>query len=181
MRIAVLSDSHDHIPNLYHAVQRANQAQAELLIHCGDLISPFMLNYLNGFDGPVHLIYGNNIGDQHLIATRCHTTFTNLHHHDFHGTLLVKGWRIAINHYPDLARQLALSGEYDLVCYGHDHIFHSEIIDSCLLVNPGDLLGKDNRPSFALVDLPHKRVYREYVGTKLDDFAKNQKLKSHAS
>ena len=71
MRIAILSDSHDHIPNLRRAVSRANSEGAELLIHCGDLISPFMLPCLDGFNGPVHLIYGNNPGDQHLIASRC--------------------------------------------------------------------------------------------------------------
>jgi putative phosphoesterase len=64
MRIAILSDSHDHIPNLKRAVRLANSEGAELLIHCGDLISPFMLPCLDGFNGPVHLIYGNNPGDQ---------------------------------------------------------------------------------------------------------------------
>lgn len=168
MRIAVLSDSHDHIPNLHHAVQRANQEQADLLLHCGDLISPFMLRYLHAFRGPVHLIYGNNIGDQHLIATRCGPVFANLHHHGSHGAIIINGWRIAMNHYPDLARQLALSGKYDLVCYGHDHLFHSESIGDCLLVNPGDLLGKDECPSFALVNLEQKLVHRKYVGAQLE-------------
>lgn len=167
MRIAVLSDSHDHIPNLHRAVHRANQAQADLLIHCGDLISPFMLRYLHAFNGPVHLIYGNNTGDQHLISTRCGTVFENIHHHGTHGAITAGGWRIAFIHYPELARELARSGEYHLVCYGHDHLFHSERVGACLLVNPGDLLGKDEDPSFALVDLEEKMVHREFVGSKL--------------
>jgi predicted phosphodiesterase len=73
-----------------------------------------------------------------------------------------------LNHYPELARQLAQCGEYDLVCYGHDHTFHVQRIGRCLLVNPGDLLGKDDRPSFALVHLAERRVQREYVGTQID-------------
>nr|WP_321466306.1 YfcE family phosphodiesterase [uncultured Desulfobulbus sp.] len=166
MRIAVLSDSHDHIPNLHMAVQKANQAQADLLIHCGDLISPFMLRYLHAFNGPVHLIYGNNAGDQHLISARCGTMFANIYHHGTHGWIAVEGWRIAFNHYPKLARELARSGSFHLVCYGHDHIFHSERLGACLLVNPGDLLGKDEEPSFALVDLEAGTIHREYVGSK---------------
>lgn len=78
-----------------------------------------------------------------------------------------------MNHYPDLARQIALSGKYNLVCYGHDHLFHSESIGDCLLVNPGDLLGKDERPSFALVDLAQGLVHREYVGSQLELLAKD--------
>lgn len=167
MRIAVLSDSHDHIPHLHLAVQRANEQQADLLLHCGDLISPFMLRYLHRFQGPVHLVYGNNVGDQHLIASRCGTTFTNLHHHGFHAAITVQGWRIALNHYPELAREQASSGQYHLVCCGHDHIYQVEQIGACLLVNPGDLLGKDHTPSFALVDLAQGRVCREEVGEQL--------------
>lgn len=168
MRIAVLSDSHDQIPNLHAAVQRANEAQANLLIHCGDLISPFMLRYLHAFNGPVHLIYGNNAGDQHLISARCGKIFANIHHHGTHGRITVGGWRIAFIHYPKLARDIARSGEYHLVCYGHDHIFNSEHVGACLLVNPGDLLGKDEIPSFALVDLEQGVTRREFVGSKFE-------------
>lgn len=181
MRIAVVSDSHDHIPNLHQAVCRANLAQAELLIHCGDLISPFMLGYLHAFNGPVHLIYGNNVGDQHAISARCGTVFANLHHHGLHASLTAKGWRIAVNHYPELAREIARSGAYHLVCYGHDHIFHVERIGGCLLVNPGDLLGKDDIPSFALIDLAQGIVDRVPVGSQLDDLVPLEKTAHHAS
>jgi len=167
MRIAVLSDSHDHIPNLRRAVILANQERADLMIHCGDLISPFMLPYLHAFNGPVHLIYGNNAGDQHLIAARCGTTFDNLRHHGCHGSVSVDSCRIAFVHYPELARELALSGNYELVCCGHDHIYHVERLGKCLLLNPGDLLGKDVAPAFALLDLEVGLVRRLEVGAKL--------------
>ena len=42
-----------------------------------------------------------------------------------------------------------------------------EQVGACLLVNPGDLLGKDHTPSFALVDLAQGRVCREEVGEQL--------------
>ncbi len=167
MRIAVLSDSHDHIPNLRRAVIRANQEGADLLIHCGDLISPFMLPYLHAFNGPVHLIYGNNAGDQHLIATRCGSKFGNIRHHGFHGAITTDACRIAFNHYPELARELARSGNYELVCYGHDHLYHVERLGTCLLLNPGDLLGKDVAPAFVLFDVETGLARRVEVGTKL--------------
>jgi putative phosphoesterase len=167
MLIAILSDSHDHIPHLYRAVKSANQAGAELLIHCGDLISPFMLSYLHTFQGQVHLIFGNNAGDQHLISSRCATAFNNIRHHGFHGTVAVNSLRIALNHYPDLAHDLALSGSYDLVCCGHDHVFNMERFDNCLLINPGDLLGKDTAPAFVLFNTDDHSVQRIEVGSKL--------------
>lgn len=167
MRIAIVSDSHDHIPNLQRAVQRANREGAEMLIHCGDLISPFMLTSLHAFQGPVHLIYGNNAGDQPLIASRCTTRFANLHHHGDQGTLIAGSCRIAITHYPQSARELALSGAYDLVCYGHDHTYLVDRLGGCLLINPGDLLGKDEIPSLALLETTDFSVRRLEVGRKL--------------
>lgn len=167
MLIAIVSDSHDHIPNLQRAVSLANREGAELLIHCGDLISPFMLKYLHAFQGSVHLIYGNNAGDQHLISSRCATAFNNIQHHGFHGTIVSGSLRIAFNHYPELARELALSGAFDLVCYGHDHVFSVDRLGGCLLLNPGDLLGKDATPVFALLDTTDFSVRRLEVGNKL--------------
>lgn len=167
MRIAVVSDSHDHIPHLKRAVLRANREGAELLIHCGDLISPFMLATLEQFNGQVHAIYGNNSGDQHLIASRCAAPGSRVRHHGAHGTLAIDSLRIAIEHEPRWARALANSGDFDLVCYGHDHLFHAERLGDCLLLNPGELLGKDAIPTFALFDTVDGSVLRIEVGEQL--------------
>jgi hypothetical protein len=40
-------------------------------------------------------------------------------------------------------------------------------LGSCLLVNPGDLLGKDANPAFALVDTGDGSVRRIEVGLQL--------------
>jgi putative phosphoesterase len=167
MKIAVLSDSHDHIPNLARAVSLAGEAGAELLIHCGDLISPFMLPYLHRFKGPIHLIYGNNMGDQHLISTRAGSMFSRITHHGILMELTVDGFRIGCHHYPELARGLAASGSYDLVCCGHNHEAGAEWVGSCLLLNPGDLLGKDEAPGFMLLDSGNMNWERIIVGKRL--------------
>ncbi len=168
MLIAILSDSHDHIPNLYRAVEAANRERAEVLIHCGDLISPFMLPRLHAFNGVVHLIYGNNAGDQHMISSRCATMFENITHHGLQGELELDGLTICFIHYPQTARALALTGEYDIVCCGHNHIPAVERYDQCLLLNPGDLLGKDEKPGFMVLNTADKSVRRIIVGELLE-------------
>ncbi len=167
MLIAILSDSHDHIPNLHRAVQRANREGAEVLIHCGDLISPFMLPRLQAFAGQVHLIYGNNAGDQHLISSRCATIFDNITHHGLQGEINADGLKIGFIHYPHTGRALAMSGEYDIVCCGHNHEQATETLGSCLLINPGDLLGKDEQPGFMLLNTADTSVRRITVGQRL--------------
>lgn len=168
MNIAILSDSHDHIPNLARAINRANRARAEILIHCGDLISPFMLPYLNRFQGNIHLIYGNNVGDQHLISSRCASQFERIIHHGIEGSIEINGLRIGFHHYPSLARGLAAQGRFDVVCCGHNHRSGVEKIVDCLLINPGDLLGKDEPPGFILFSTEDRSWQRVIVGECLE-------------
>jgi uncharacterized protein len=55
-------------------------------------------------------------------------------------------------HYPEIAKKLAESGNYDAVFYGHTHRPWEETIGSCRLVNPGELAGQRYKPCFAIYD-----------------------------
>ncbi|OQX20335.1 MAG: YfcE family phosphodiesterase [Desulfobulbaceae bacterium A2] len=169
MFLAVLSDSHDHIANLRAAVGLVAREGATLLLHCGDLISPFMLDELERFPGPVHLVAGNNVGDQHLISSRCARPDSTITFHGPLATLTAGGMRIACTHLPRMARGLAASGHYDLVCCGHSHRHGVEQHGSCLLVNPGELLGKDEEPGCDIIELPGRTVRHLVLGRRLLD------------
>lgn len=167
MKIAILSDSHDNIPNLRQAVEHCNTIGAGMLIHCGDLISPFMLDEVARFSGTAHLVYGNNVGDQHLISQACGTRFPAISHHGVLGVVEAGGLRIVFTHYPELARGLLAKGGFDVVCCGHNHRYLVENNDESLFINPGELLGKDARPSFAVLDCASRRVDKVEVGNLL--------------
>ncbi|MDD5758440.1 MAG: YfcE family phosphodiesterase [Desulfobulbaceae bacterium] len=153
MRIAIFSDTHDNIPNLRAAVTYCNAYAVTVIIHCGDLISPFMLPVLAEFTGIVHLIYGNNAGDQHLISQRCGTTYPSLTHHGIFGAMEAGGIRFAFTHYPEMARGLASQGRFQVVCCGHNHRYGVEHLGDCLLINPGELLGAEAAaPCFAILE-----------------------------
>lgn len=167
MRVAIVSDSHDNIPNLRAAVKYCNAYGVSVLVHCGDLISPFMLNELAQFGGAVHLVYGNNVGDQHLISQWCGTRFPSITHHGVLGAIEAGGKRLAFTHYPEMARALAGQGNFDVVCCGHNHQYKVERIGEALLVNGGELLGKDGRPGFGILDCAAMEVERVDVGTPI--------------
>ncbi|MEW6429020.1 MAG: YfcE family phosphodiesterase [Thermodesulfobacteriota bacterium] len=152
MKIAILSDSHDHIGNLREAVAACTARGCAALIHCGDLISPFMLQELARFRGAIHLIHGNNLGDLLMIGDLLHSRFPFITHHGASGAIEAGGLRIAFHHYPQLGRALAASGQFDLVCCGHNHCREVAMVGTTLLVNPGELLGKDEQPGFVIVD-----------------------------
>jgi hypothetical protein len=167
MKIAILSDSHDNIPNLRAAVDYCNKIGVSMLIHCGDLISPFMLEELARFGGAVHLVYGNNVGDQHLISQACGTRFPSISHHGTLGAVEAGGLRIAFTHYPEMARGLVAKGSFDVVCCGHNHLYQVESSDGSLLINPGEIMGMDGQPTFSVLDCASREVERVEVGRPL--------------
>ncbi len=151
-KIAVLSDTHDNVWNLDQALLRIAATPAQVLLHCGDFVAPFIISQLGeAFDNPIHGVYGNNDGDLgqlHRQAAR----FPQIVLHGQLAELEVDGVRIAMNHYPEIARPLAESGRYDLVCYGHDHLSYWEQVGECQLVNPGEIMGRGGSPSWGLFD-----------------------------
>jgi putative phosphoesterase len=151
-KIAVLSDSHDHLAALHAALDAADAAGAEVLIHCGDLCAPFVLRTLaERFRGPIHVVFGNNDADGRLLQTiaaqHSHVTL-----HGIYAEIEAGGRRIAVIHYPEPARRIAQSGQLDLVCYGHDHTQLLARIGSAWLLNPGEIMGMRSTPSWALYD-----------------------------
>ena len=66
--------------------------------------------------------------------------------------LMFDGRKVAVNHYPEIARDQALSGQYDMVCHGHDHIANVERIGHTLLINPGEVMGRFGKSTYALYD-----------------------------
>jgi putative phosphoesterase len=163
MKLAVLSDSHDNVWRLAEAMPHLQAADA--VVHCGDLCSPFMIRRLgDGLEGkPIHIVWGNNDGDPFLIA-KVSQAYPGIQLHGQLATFEAGGLKIAVNHYPELARGLATSGKHDLVCYGHDHIAHHEWVGACLLLNPGELMGLNGRSTLALVDLPARAVQTIELG-----------------
>lgn len=167
---AIISDSHDHIANLQAVIAFCNAQKTDRLIHCGDLISPFMLDELAEFKGEVHLIYGNNRGDQHLISSRCCQPDSRIILHGDKGEISFDGLVVCFVHYPDIAREIVAAGHYDVVCFGHDHCFEVCTSGSTLLINPGHLMDKDGPGSFALLDSRGMKVKRYRAGKDMNDY-----------
>ncbi len=150
MKIAVISDSHDHLFPLRAALERAQEAGAEMLIHCGDLVAPFVVGELKQFDGPVHVVFGNNDGDILLLSQQAAGSNVELH-----GTVVTLdpgGRTILATHDPTIAEAHAATDEYDAVFYGHVHQAGEKRIGDTLLLGAGELMGYKEQPSFAIYD-----------------------------
>jgi uncharacterized protein len=157
MHIAILSDIHDNLWNLAAAISSVQAADA--LLCCGDLCSPFVIDEFAKFPGEVHIVFGNNDADLYRITQKA----SRLSHVRVHGELfhhVFDGKRFAMNHFDYLAKPMSKSGEFDVVCFGHNHEFEISRVAGCLRINPGPIMGakfssgkwEDTAPSFVVYD-----------------------------
>ncbi len=160
MKIAVMSDSHDNIWNLSKALDRIRDEKAEMIIHCGDIVAPFSLKQLLDAGVPVHCVFGNNDGDHYLLTRAAHASKGRITIYPLIGEIDAGGFKIAFTHEWPVAEGLAATGKYDLVCFGHSHQHASLTSGTTLLLNPGEILGKDGDPGFCFVDTAGPTVQR---------------------
>ncbi len=163
MKIAVMSDTHDNLWNLRRALQIVQKEQAGLIIHCGDFVAPFMLKELEKAGLPVYGVLGNNDGSGFLLAKTALTELTRISLSEIVGFVDADGFSVSITHQRVVAEALALTGKYDLVCYGHSHVYRLETLENTLLLNPGEIMGKEGKPGFCTVDTATRRVVRHEI------------------
>ncbi|MGB5236643.1 MAG: YfcE family phosphodiesterase [Flavobacteriaceae bacterium] len=141
MKISILSDIHDNVWNLKKAIAMKELQESETLLFCGDLCAPFIIKLLGqAYSKPIHIVLGNNDGDVAAIMANA-ANFSNIKIHGEYFRGEFGGMTIAMNHYPDNARKIAEQGNYEVVCYGHNHILSQEYIGDTLLINPGTIMG----------------------------------------
>jgi len=132
------------------ALRKATEAGAEAVIHCGDLAAPFVISELKTFEGPVHVVFGNNDGDVFLLSKLAAGSNVTLHGNV--ATLQLGGRSILVVHDPGTAEAYAATGAYDAVFYGHLHLAGEKRVSETLLLGAGELMGFKEEPSFALYD-----------------------------
>jgi putative phosphoesterase len=154
MKIVILSDAHDHLDNLKKALDKVNALGADALLFCGDFCAPPVAAAIGAWGKETHIVLGNNDGDRLNIARRV----LGLSHVTLHGEyadIMLDGKRVGMTHYPFYADKMAKSGDFDLVCFGHDHNARIETYGTCLAVNPGslnDMMTGGEKASLALYD-----------------------------
>jgi len=158
MKICIVSDSHDNRPMLATAVTAAKAWGARMVFHCGDVVAPTCLRVLQPLGLPVHVIHGNNMGDTYATLMLAQEPESVVHYHGQDAGLEIAGRRIFLVHYPHYAQAMALTGDWDLVCCGHDHrpaIERKRNIQGgeTVIVNPGTVAGVGPRATYVVGDL----------------------------
>jgi len=138
MKIAILADTHDNWPNFKKAIEWIKKEKIQLILHCGDICTQEIINKAKKlFNGEIRFVKGN--GDHGLdLPDKMELEFN--------------GRKIGFAHFPDLAKKMAQSGNFDLVFYGHTHRPWDERVGECHMINPGEMAGQFYKPTFAVYD-----------------------------
>ena len=158
MKIAIVSDSHDHRQELKAAIDDAVARGASEVLHCGDVVAAYTLKVSAVHDIPVHVIHGNNMGDLYMMGKMSANPDNSIEYHGQDADLEIAGKKIFMVHYPHYAQAMALTGDWDIVCCGHNHqpaIEHIKNIKGgeTILLNPGSVAGLGNSATYILGDL----------------------------
>ena len=114
MRIAVISDTHDHLP----AHLADTIASADEIWHLGDVCYPTVITRLHKLGPPVRVVRGN--------CDDCEDWPLAL---DFEK----EGFRIHLEHIPLRSPSVPA----DLWLHGHTHVPRDETVDGTRFLNPG--------------------------------------------
>ena len=150
MKIGVIADTHDNLPRIRQAVELFNSEGVELVVHAGDIIAPFAVEAMKELRCRIIAVLGKNDGEK-IILARKFEDIGELHANM--AQIEVGGKKIAVVHYSDSVEALAVSGQFDIVIYGHTHEVDVRK-EKTLVVNPGECGGwVTGKCTVALVDL----------------------------
>lgn len=140
------------------AVEEAQSLGAEAVLHCGDIVAPSSLRTLRRYGLPVHAVEGNNAGDTVSLCGLAADTEGLIVFHGRDAQLHLGGRRIFLVHYPHYAYGMACTGDWDLVCCGHEHRYALQRVATVLgtetvLLNPGTVAGIGAPATYVLADL----------------------------
>lgn len=162
MKIAIISDVHDNIPNLKKVLDYCNEKisasrRIEKIICCGDLASFETLEYLNenfiigsSTSESIYFTFGNMdddyLKDYHFKDNK----FRKTKIFKKEGEAEIDNKKIAFVHFPRIAKGLCKTGKYSIVFYGHTHKPWEETINNCKMLNPGTVAGQFYPATFAI-------------------------------
>jgi putative phosphoesterase len=136
VRIGVVSDTHNHLPNVGRIVELLNGAGVARVVHTGDITQAKTLDALAALRAPLVGVFGNNDVERDALgaaAARLGFAFA-----ESGLEIALAGRRILVVHDP---RELAGRTDFDLALHGHTHRLTVERTIDRLVFNPGECAG----------------------------------------
>jgi uncharacterized protein len=138
--MGIMGDSHDNLDAIKKSVEFFNKSGVDLVIHTGDIVSPFTIECFRPLKGSFKAVFGNNAGDRANVSKKVEEIggeVADMLEFEYAGK------RIVVYHgeNPGLLDTLVKSRKYDIVATGHTHTPEVTMDENTLIVNPGEACG----------------------------------------
>ncbi|MBO3839758.1 MAG: metallophosphoesterase [Candidatus Brockarchaeota archaeon] len=141
MLIGLISDTHDNLIMIEKSVAFFNEKKVEVVLHAGDVISPFTVRRFKECRAKLILVYGNNDGDR----SNLQRMFSEIGAQFYWPAAILEldGKKTLVLHGEDsrLIEEIASKNMFDLIVSGHTHEKSVRRIGGTLWVNPGEACG----------------------------------------
>lgn len=167
MKLAIISDTHDHMKLMAKVTDYLNQEHIDLLVHCGDWDMPFTMRAFAHAAFPIKSVLGNGDPDiqkfQYQLQNLPILKNTQINIQPEMQDFVVDGKRFAVFHGDDksVSKLIIESQLYDVYCTGHNHTYNIEKKGKTLVINPGSFIGYK-------VEIGEEPVYMVVYNTQTD-------------
>jgi putative phosphoesterase len=156
MRIGVVSDTHDNLPNVAEIVDLLNAASVERVVHTGDITSAKTLRALSRLRSPLVGVYGNNDLERESLCEAAAELGFELA--DPPLELHWAGRHIVVVHDTTEHEPEDLHAG-DVLLHGHDHFRRAEMVGGTLIFNPGECSGQiKGQNAIGVLDLAQLQI-----------------------
>lgn len=149
IKIGIMADSHDNIPNIDKAVNIFNDSGISLMIHAGDFVAPFSINSINRLNYSYVGVFGNNDGEKNGLRIVSSGRIKKPPY-----ITEINGKKIYITHVfnNDLS-------DCDIIIFGHTHKPELKRDGERLIINPGECGGwLTGKPTIAILNMDNMGV-----------------------
>lgn len=153
--VGIMADSHDNRSAIQKAVEMFNGREVALVVHAGDMISPFTIMDFQKLTCPMEMVFGNNDGERIGLAAAFKEKATLL---PGPRQFSFGGRRFLLMHESGCLEAAAASAAVDIIIYGHTHDLAIRQ-GPPLIINPGEAGGwLRGRATVAILNLETLKV-----------------------
>lgn len=135
--IGIISDTHENVEAVKKAVEIFKQKNVDFVVHCGDIISPAMLDAFQGLK--MKFIFGNNDGEREGLNLMTGKHGFGEIKDELEFEYLGKKFYVYHGTRPDILDASIKSNKYDYILTGHTHVKKDQRIGKTRIINPGAL------------------------------------------
>ncbi|MBI3027495.1 metallophosphoesterase [Candidatus Woesearchaeota archaeon] len=153
--IGIISDTHENEEAIKKAVKIFKDKNPAFVVHCGDIISPPILEHFNGLK--MKFVFGNNDGEKNGLNAKAmelgYEEITDEKKFEYNGKKLYAYHGTS----KEKLNAAIKSNKYDYILTGHTHIKRDEMIGKTRVINPGALF-RIYPYTIALLDIENDKL-----------------------